>query len=108
MKEEKGSLSPVADAVLKTPFVAYSPNEIKRIRLLLGMSNQEPADFFRLSIDEIKAWQVSPDKPKHREPSPPAMLLLYWCAVAANERPSAKNNHLRLVAKYGRRWVEMG
>ena len=99
-------LEKVSNAVMATPFVAYSHQEIKRIRLLLGKSHQEFADLFRLSVDEIKAWQTPPTSKKHREPSPPACLILYWCAVAANEKTSSKNNRLRLAAKHGPNWLQ--
>ncbi len=103
----------IAKAILNTPFVAYEPEEIKRIRVSLGKTNEEFSDIFKLSLDEIKAWQTprissKTGKPsqKHRDPQPPACILLFWCAVVVNTNPACRNNQIRLAARYGPDWVQ--
>lgn len=106
MANQKGTLYPVAKEVLKTPVVVYTTSEIKLIRILMGKTNREFADIFGLSVDEIKGWQAKEGTDKHRDPSPLACKMLYWCAVVANESPSCQGNRLRLAAKHGPAWLE--
>lgn len=91
-------MHPVFEQFLRTPFVAYTPQEIKRIRMALGKSPAEFAYLFKLDESTIKAWETPEGKPKHRAPNPTACLFLVWCAHEANTRPSCINNQIRTAA----------
>ncbi|MDH4319926.1 MAG: DUF1456 family protein [Desulfobulbaceae bacterium] len=95
----------ISAAVLRTPFIAYTHKEIRRIRIALGKSNAEFAEIFRLSEDEIKAWQTPITSKKHRDPSPPACIILFWCATVANTSVSCRNNLIRAAAELGKDWL---
>jgi len=79
-------------------FVSYSPGEVRRIRAALGESVEEFAGRFFVSREAVKSWEAPEGSVKHREVIGAAARCMYWAAVEANERPSAKNNLIRLSA----------
>lgn len=89
--------------IFKAPYIAYSPDEIRTIRRMLGETTAAFADRFKLSESEVKAWEAQEGSSKHREPNGPAGLLLYWAAVEANSRVSARNRRIRLASLYGKK-----
>ena len=79
-------------------FVSYSPGEVRRIRAALGESIEDFANRFFVSKEAVKSWEAPEGSAKHREVIGAAARCMYWAAVEANERPSAKNNLIRLSA----------
>lgn len=82
--------------IFKQPFICYEPEEIKRIRLMLGENRQQFADRFKVSLSAANSWQTPRGKAKHAECLGAASILLFWAAVEANDRGSSKGNLIRL------------
>lgn len=97
----KGAEYPVWKAIFNSPCIAYEPEEIKKIMYMLGESPVEFAERFYVSESAVKAWITPEGKPKHRPLVGPAVRLMYFAAMEANERPSGVNNLIRMCYQYG-------
>ena len=91
--------------VLKTEFVCYEPHEIKRIMTMLGEKPPVFCERFNVSLDTVKAW-ITPRLNKHGKKSSKhaeclglAGKFMYWAAVEANSKCSAKGNLIRLAMR---------
>ena len=92
---------PAWKQIFNKPFICYSPSEIKRIRETLGETQEVFAQRFFVSVDAVQSWEAKEGSTKHRECLGAAARLMYWCAVEASERGSAKGNLIRLAIRYG-------
>lgn len=96
----QGQSTNVWEQLRKTPFVCYSPAEIKLIRNKLGETQEEFAQRFFVSTEAVRAWESPEASPKHRECLGAAAKLMWWTAQEANERGCVKGNLIRLAVGY--------
>ena len=97
----RGTGNPVWREVFKSPCIAYGPKEIKRIMNMLGESAAEFAERFYVSECAVKSWITPEGKPKHRPLVGPAVRLMYFAALEANERGCGFNNLIRVHYRIG-------
>jgi len=91
---EQGKIDP--SEIFNKPFVCYEPHEIKRIMQKLGLNPAEFSKWFGVSESAVKSWISPRGSAKHAECLGAAGKLMYWAAVVANSKGSAKGNLIRL------------
>lgn len=91
----KGTQSPKMKDIFTIPFRNWSPKEVKKIRLALGKSHAEFAEWFICSEDLCKAWEKREDSPNYREVYGPAARLM---AAAAEIAKGKTTNLIRMAA----------
>lgn len=87
--------------IFKIPFVLYSPEEIRTIRLTLGETTAQFAQRFKAAESTIKGWEAPMGSASHRDCEGANATIMWICAHLANTKAGSIGQSIRMASAYG-------